>query len=577
MKRQRPWLHRNALFVMVASLFALSVALLVAVLAGSPYHCNATFGSPLFPRTHITEQSLGPDSPGGPEDFLRAGESDRLIPCTERFTDPLAQRLCIIETATVFYTSVKNPVVVAKDISSVRYYAARDLQGWTLAYRNISFDVFEEPLVGGSHPDFNVFLCMGIHTQDRHCLKSMAYRTLGQGQRFNQIPGLRAILWRKDAMCRTMKDSLATFQGPTNFTFPCWVLPDDLQALNETMIRAPGDWIVKPGDKGEGHGIFIASSIDELIRQDLSINGFVVQPLLKNPYLIYGKKIDLRTYVLITSMVPLRAYVYKEGLVRFASGDYDHNATKGGKEQQFLTNTSVGKKYAQLSNLTWTFERLCRHFELQGIDAEAVFGSIHEAIARVLLSSEYQFQDEFHSTLGGHTCPQCFQLLGIDVILDTNLNPIVIEVNGLPSMQLSQDPGVPPDLSNPYTATKFDLMLDTLNILFKGSSVSGALAEELNILGLGIKPGPLCTPQHVSCIDAKEVRDLLDSKREFLNKGGFRRIYPSAHGLRYSKLIFHMHNLIRRKAAPDTLQRTLWRSHHLFTALEKVYNNVLPL
>ena len=144
-------------------------------------------------------------------------------------------------------------------------------------------------------------------------------------------------------------------------------------------------------------------------------------------------------------------------------------------------------------------------------------------------------------------------------------------------MQLSQDPGVPPDMSNPYTATKLSLMLDMLQILFKSTSVAGALAEELSQLGVGIKPGPLCNQWHVHCIDVKEVKNLLDSKREFINKGGFRRIYPSAAGLRYSKLIFHLHNLIRRKFASDGMQRTLWRSHHLYTALEKVYTNFLSI
>eukprot|EP00731_Ephydatia_muelleri_P025512 Em0017g595a len=576
MRRHRPWVRRNAFFLAASSSFALSVIVLAAVMAGRPYHCNGSPDAGVLPRMYmsmlLSEQSTHQDTPANAQDLHQDGESD--IPCTDRFTDPLAQRLCTIEAATIFYTPAKHPVVVAKDISVVRYYASRDLQGWAIAYRNISFDFFEDL---GAHPNFNVFLCMGIHTQDTNCLRVSAYRTLGQGQRFSPIPGLRNILWRKDAMCQTMKEVLSTYEGPTNFTFPCWVLPDDLHELNATMLREPSDWIVKPGNRGEGHGIFVVSSIDEITRSNLTMNGYVVQPLLKQPYLVFGRKIDLRTYVLITSVTPLRAYIYNEGLVRFASSDYDHNATRGGKEQQFLTNTSVGKKYVQLSNLTWTFERLYRHLVSQGTDAEKVFGSIHEAIVRLLLSSEYHFREVFHGALGGYTCQHCFQLLGIDVILDSNLNPIVIEVNGLPSMQLSQDPGVPPDLSNPYTATKFNLMLDMLQILFKGSSVAGSLADELNRLGVGLKPGPLCTPEHVHCVDMKEVRNLLDSKREFVNKGGFRRLYPSPSGLRYSKLIFHMHNVIRRKEVPDTLQRTLWRSHHLYTVLEKVYTKTLSL
>ena len=45
----------------------------------------------------------------------------------------------------------------------------------------------------------------------------------------------------------------------------------------------------------------------------------VVQQYISNPYLINGCKFDLRVYVYVTSFNPLRVYVYKDGLTRFAS------------------------------------------------------------------------------------------------------------------------------------------------------------------------------------------------------------------------------------------------------------------
>ena len=45
-------------------------------------------------------------------------------------------------------------------------------------------------------------------------------------------------------------------------------------------------------------------------------------PLHSQPFLIDNLKFDLRVYVLVTSCDPLRIYVYKDGLVRFAVTPY---------------------------------------------------------------------------------------------------------------------------------------------------------------------------------------------------------------------------------------------------------------
>lgn len=139
-------------------------------------------------------------------------------------------------------------------------------------------------------------------------------------------------------------------------------------------------------------------------------------------------------------------------------------------------------------------------------------------------------------------------------------------------MQLSHELGVSPNPASPYTATKFGLMHDLLQILFKPTSVAHLLSQDLRTLKVGIKPGPLCNPDiHIFCVDHKQVVKLLDSKREYVNKGGYQRIYPSPNGERYSKLIQHMDNLTRKKFTNIAKPRTLWQMHHLYTALEKLY------
>ena len=59
------------------------------------------------------------------------------------------------------------------------------------------------------------------------------------------------------------------------------------------------------------------------------------------PHLLKGFKYDLRLYVLITCFEPLTIYLYKDGLVRFATQPYN---TKNKVRFAHLTNFSVNKK-----------------------------------------------------------------------------------------------------------------------------------------------------------------------------------------------------------------------------------------
>ena len=338
----------------------------------------------------------------------------------------LQRLLCEAQSEAGFYQPRRLTAVV-RDISYGRYFSQRDLQGWSISLNNISFDVVEHHTRRSVPVDqFALLVCLALDLQDALCLRQEAYLHLGAGQRVNQFYQMRNVLWRKDSFCHTMQEALDGFHSPDPaFTFPCWVLPQDLDALRP-LVDGRTEFVVKPCDRGEGHGIFVTSDLEDMMNESLSL--YVVQPLLADPFLIEERKIDLRTYVLVTSVLPLRAYLFKEGLVRFASDRY-HGSNRTRSERSFLTNTSVGKKYTDLSNLTWTFAKLRGWLDAQGYNAEAVFRSVQEVTAKTLLAAEGQFAREFATGLGGFDCSACYQLLGVDVIFDSQLRPYVLEVS----------------------------------------------------------------------------------------------------------------------------------------------------
>ena len=75
-------------------------------------------------------------------------------------------------------------------------------------------------------------------------------------------------------------------------------------------------WIIKPPNLFCGMGIRVINNFKEIPNKKSQL---CVQSYIKTPYLINNLKFDLRVYVLVTSVDPLRIYIYKEGLTRYTS------------------------------------------------------------------------------------------------------------------------------------------------------------------------------------------------------------------------------------------------------------------
>lgn len=65
---------------------------------------------------------------------------------------------------------------------------------------------------------------------------------------------------------------------------------------------------------------------------------------MHKPFLVDGFKFDLRIYVLLCGVDPLRIYIYKEGLARFATEEYE-SPNLGNLQNLFmhLTNYAINK------------------------------------------------------------------------------------------------------------------------------------------------------------------------------------------------------------------------------------------
>jgi hypothetical protein len=76
---------------------------------------------------------------------------------------------------------------------------------------------------------------------------------------------------------------------------------------------------VKPKDGNTGKGVHLFKSLES------ESNEFLISKYVTNPHLINGKKYDLRIYVLVTGLKPLKIYINKEGLARISAQKFTLN------------------------------------------------------------------------------------------------------------------------------------------------------------------------------------------------------------------------------------------------------------
>ena len=132
---------------------------------------------------------------------------------------------------------------------------------------------------------------------------------------------------------------------PDEYTFfpPTWILPQDAKDFRAQFNQKKAKtFIVKPEASCQGKGIFLTRNFEWMTSMN---EHYVAQRYLHKPYLIQGLKFDLRIYVLITGVNPLRAFITKEGLARFATDKYESPMGANlSNMQMHLTNYAINKE-----------------------------------------------------------------------------------------------------------------------------------------------------------------------------------------------------------------------------------------
>lgn len=195
---------------------------------------------------------------------------------------------------------------------------------------------------------------------------------------------------------------------------------------------------------------------------------------MHKPLLIDKLKFDLRIYVLITGVAPLRCFIYKEGLARFATEAYKSPAGSNlNNLYMHLTNYAINKesdkyvrnRHAEKDNVghkrslssILTYIDEMRQFRAGWPTGEKVWDGIKALCLKTIISGIHHIDHVLKGAKPGELeNSMCFQILGIDVMLDENCKPWLLEVNHSPSFGTD----APLDLK-----LKKGLLVDTIHIL----------------------------------------------------------------------------------------------------------------
>ena len=213
-------------------------------------------------------------------------------------------------------------------------------------------------------------------------------------------------------------------------------------------------WISKPAASSSGKGIKIFPSTHEI-----PVERGIIQQYI-NPYLINRKKFDFRLYFLVTSVSPMKIYMFNDGLVRFCTDNYDTTKIET-DPYSHLTNYSINKdslvytqkKEENVLNSKWSLKFFLNTMK-DKIDVDKLMNDIEIACIKVLLEGQMAIRKEHLET--NRPFYGSFELYGVDVLLDENLKPYVIEVNISPSMEGGQ--------SKMDSNIKTTLLCDTFNM-----------------------------------------------------------------------------------------------------------------
>jgi tetratricopeptide (TPR) repeat protein len=218
-----------------------------------------------------------------------------------------------------------------------------------------------------------------------------------------------------------------------------FLMPEDREALLAHAASHSGAlYIAKPRRGTGGQNMTISRDAQALAKN----SDVVVQRYVERPYLVDGRKGHVRLHGLVASLDPFRAYLHAEGVVRFAPETYDLSEAGLADVHAHITNTALHKDHPKLVvsqkpeeenvGAVWSLTAYLERLQADGVDVAALreeFKALARGFVRMVhAEGVFTAQAKFPR----HSFP--FKLFGLDVLIDADAKPWLIEAQRKPAM-----------------------------------------------------------------------------------------------------------------------------------------------
>ena len=162
-------------------------------------------------------------------------------------------------------------------------------------------------------------------------------------------------------------------------------------------------------------------------------NLVVVQKYIEKPLLYFGRKFDIRIWVLLS--FDLKVYVFKEGHLKTCSNEYDINSND---IFSHLTNYSLQKHNKNFSHYEkgneLSFDDLQYNIDINYSEKKINFK--RDILPKIYKIVEFTFR-AVSNKINSFNRKFSFEIFGFDFMIDNFFNPFLIEVNMNPGLEES--------------------------------------------------------------------------------------------------------------------------------------------